>query len=806
VSSAYRIASPFLIRLAGVPFDVLEELATSNTSAAARDLLTRETELNRVKKTALEFVTRRESGLGSEEFSAWRSAIRQCEIPALKIPEQLQEYVRLATAAKQTRAPLDVQLDSELTRARAALFRTSQRILPGYLVFGSGEVHHLIDHSDGDLPPRNSRVRERERHLLLYLQRIAAKNDTFSEFGPSAWGSAIQADSALNFEARPGIARREVFPERWTAHALATAINADSETFLERRPRLNPNGILIGNRFVFADTGEAMDLIPPEVAICAFCDGKAPVYALLEAGGASSRQPAAGLGVIRGLIDKKILTVALETPAMEPMAFQILRDDIAAWREGAARQRWLPLADSLLKHAAEFSETSEPEQRQQILSAARQQLSELGAERKPGQRSLYAAVNPIAEECFRDCTFEINEALLDEVVNDAEPWIDFWRDNYAFVASRVAAGLRMVFEKVGKRALPLPAFLRACETAKLPLAGPGLVGLAVMAFQEVKAAFRERLKPHAHLAEYELTAADCHVVRDKFTYQKFDEFTFPSGDLQLAAKSYDAILRGEYRWIVSELHPAAATLHHCMYWSCPDHAALSRALQLITSGKPFFHFGFFAADFTAHTTVRIFDSLPKQAVFASPQRGNPHWRSVPPAQAEVFINEQGDVALQANGEYLGSFVRNWIIPLGFHPFQFGLAPQTPRLRCGRVIVQRRVWSVSAEEMGTGNFSGLSRDLVLAMERLRAAKDLPRFVYIRPTEQALRRSGAEGRDKDTKPVFIDLESYLFLEIFHRWLTKAGELEVTEMSPAPDDLWWREADGRRTFELRTLIVPR
>ena len=49
-------------------------------------------------------------------------------------------------------------------------------------------------------------------------------------------------------------------------------------------------------------------------------------------------------------------------------------------------------------------------------------------------------------------------------------------------------------------------------------------------------------------------------------------------------------------------------------------------------------------------------------------------------------------------------------------------------------------------------------------------------------------------------------HLFLEIFHRWLTKAGELEVTEMLPAPDELWWHEADGRRTFELRTLMVPR
>jgi hypothetical protein len=168
----------------------------------------------------------------------------------------------------------------------------------------------------------------------------------------------------------------------------------------------------------------------------------------------------------------------------------------------------------------------------------------------------------------------------------------------------------------------------------------------------------------------------------------------------------------------------------------------------------------------------------------------------------------GDVCLRTRGsrEHLGSFARAWVIPLGFHPFHFGRAPHMPRLRCGRVIVQRRSWTVTFEELGPGDYTGISRDLVLAIERLRAAKDWPRYVYIRPSEQALRRSGAEGRDKDTKPVFIDLESYLFLEIFHRWLTKARELEVSEMLPAPDDLLWQEPDGRRTFELRTQIVPR
>jgi hypothetical protein len=401
--------------------------------------------------------------------------------------------------------------------------------------------------------------------------------------------------------------------------------------------------------------------------------------------------------------------------------------------------------------------------------------------------------------------------LINEVAVEAAPWIDLWRDNYAFVASRVAAGLRGLLEQAPllDDAIPLPAFLRHCAQMQMPLTGLGMIALAHNAFREVKSAFRERLQLHADQPEYQLTADDCQFVRREFVYDRFDEYTYPSADLQLGASSVEAVARGEYQWVLAELHPPVALLHHGFYWSCPDKEALSAALRSAACGQPNFHFGYFAADFTATTAVRIFDGLPDLTYFVAPQRGRPEWQVISPAESEVFVNQaNGDVGLRRRGsrEYLGSFARAWTIPLGFHPFSFSLGRHTPRLLCGNVVVQRRSWTVTVEELGAGDFTGISRDLVVAVERLRAARELPRHVYIRPTERALRRSGVEGRDKDTKPVFIDLESYLFLEILHRWLTKAGELEVTEMLPTPDQLLWHEADGRRTFELRTLILPR
>ena len=683
---SYRVAPIFLIRLAGVPFDRLERLATPETTNTARGLIVGQNKVQR------------------------------------------DDEKRLAAS-----------LERELEITRKSLLDFARTILPRYLIFAAEGMRDRISsllgaNANAALAPRNARARERERHLLLYLQRIAAKNDTFSEFGPSAWGKISRNISGVTLAPESGTAEREGFLERWTAHAIAAAVNADPE---------NSN---------------------PKLAV----------------------------------------------PALEPHAVRVLLDDIKNWPPGEAREKWLSILEGLVELPLKFAAAADIQDRQSILDQARIRLQSIGAESKQSDRFLYAATNPIGEECFRESHFEISERLIDEVPIQAESWIDLWRDSYAFIASRVAGGLRGVMEKAGAKSgvMPLPAFMQACDAAKLSLTGPGLVAFAVMAFQEVKAAFRKRLQPHLNLSEYELTVEDCHVVRDNFDYPRFDEYTYPSADLQLAATAIEAIEHGDYQWILAELHPPIALLHHCMYWSCPDKQTLGLALASTTFSRPNFHFGFFAADFTAHTTVRVFDAMPELSNFVASQRANPKWKKISPADTEVYVDETtGDVCVRKidNHEHLGSFARGWVIPLGFHPFQFGVAPHTPRLRCGKVIVQRQSWTVRADELIPGNYTGVSSTLVLAIEKLRAEKNLPRFVYIRPTEQALRRSGAEGRDKDTKPVFVDLESYLFLEIFYRWLVKAGEIEVSEMLPDPEHLFWKEPDGRHSFELRTLVVP-
>jgi hypothetical protein len=807
--SYYRVAPLFLIRAAGVPFDWLDRLSTSETAKIARRLLDSRSDLSAARAAAERLVGTRESGLSADVSRAYRATLRTGELPNIAggvVAEEISKFVDRAAAVRDLDAQLQQTLERELETARAELYAASREVLPPYLVFGAGDFQHRVAElsdggsvANGELPPRNARTRERERHLLLYLQRVCAKNDTFSEFGPSAWGTVEQGGGdAVLISPQPGIAERIAFLERWTAHAIAAALNNDPEARAELAPRLNPNGRIEGDEFVLSDTGERMLLTPEARAIVAQCDGRRAAHSL------------GSMNLLEQLAEQRVLVWQAEVPGLEPNAAQVLLSQIDGWRDSPARSHWQERTRLLASLPEQFSRAVEVSARTELMDNAHTILDGLGAT-QTARRSLYSAANPIAEECFRRTDFRVSDAMTDELTRDIEPWLDLWRDTYAFVASRVAEGLRGLLEAapVENGAIALPAFLQHCAANKLPLTGHGIVALAHMAFQEVKGAFRKSIAAREDAAEWQLTADDCSFVRRTFDYPKFDEYTYPSADLQISAASVEAVNRGEYQWVVSELHPPVAMLHHALFWSCPDHAALSRELSNTTFGRPAVHYGFFAADFTAHTVVRQMDALPDSMTFVAPQPAHSAWRALPPSEVEVHVDESsGDVCMRRRGshEHLGSFARAWIIPLGFHPFFFGRPPHMPRLRCGKAVVQRRSWTVVLEELKPGNYTGISRDLVLAIEQLRAEKGWPRHVYTRPTEQALRRSGAEGRDKDTKPIFIDLESYPSLEIFHRWLAKAGELEVTEMLPDPDHLLWQEPDGRRTFEMRTLIVPR
>jgi len=196
VPSAYRIAPIFLIRMAGVPFEILERLATPETISVAREVCARKEELTKASAEAENFFRSPERLLSEQAFRALRVAVRLRCAPAGMTGPQPRVFTNYADAAANVSAVesnLHDTLERELGVARSALLESARTLLPRHLVFGVGGVRELLADllaasASSGLTRRNARAGDRERHLLLYLQRICAKNDTFSEFGPTGWG------------------------------------------------------------------------------------------------------------------------------------------------------------------------------------------------------------------------------------------------------------------------------------------------------------------------------------------------------------------------------------------------------------------------------------------------------------------------------------------------------------------------------------------------------------------------------------------------------------------------------------------
>ncbi|HAF03117.1 MAG TPA: hypothetical protein DCG89_04895, partial [Spartobacteria bacterium] len=393
--------------MAGVPFETVERLCTPATSAAARELLVRSEEFSQAKSEVEEILRSRTHGLSKELFRAWHKAIRSGTVPPIADPPSRAFAICWDRASKlaSAEAHFDQCLQRELEIAREALHDSARTILPAYLVFAAEGLHERLSRQFspvvGALPPRNKSERAHERTMLLYLQRICAKNDSLSAFGPGGWGKIDKQISGITLTPASGIAQRESFLERWTAHGAAAALNADPDIRAELSPRLHPNGRLDGDQFVFTETGETVPLDVHMIELLARCDGETPAYSLgLE------------IKLLEQLAQQNIVRWEVEVPALEPYAFDVLISDILQWRDGPTRKRWLDLLQPIAILPARFAQATETVSRIQIMDEACERLEQLGSARKTSDRFLYSATNPICEECFRECRFSINESLI----------------------------------------------------------------------------------------------------------------------------------------------------------------------------------------------------------------------------------------------------------------------------------------------------------------------------------------------------------------------------------------------------------
>jgi len=159
--------------------------------------------------------------------------------------------------------------------------------------------------------------------------------------------------------------------------ALAEAITRDEEALLEVSPRLHAHCVVSGNALDRLDPSLHRTLGAEEHAVLALCDGRTPAHRFDE--------PQRTL--LRALVSEGVVVWALEPSMRIAEGFSALRRNVEAFRDGAARRRWLPLLDSLQTILRSF-ECADAHERSRAMDDVLALIEQVGATRKNESRTL----------------------------------------------------------------------------------------------------------------------------------------------------------------------------------------------------------------------------------------------------------------------------------------------------------------------------------------------------------------------------------------------------------------------------------
>jgi hypothetical protein len=668
--------------------------------------------------------------------------------------------------------------------------------------------------------------------LVMYLQRVATKNETHSHFGPFTVGRSDPASRGVSWSAGHEV-RRRVFASHWAVEKLAEVFTADPGLADWVRPRRRPLAFLRDGRIdLFAFTTEGALSVDwrfqhvgggrtdeREQWLWKQCDGARTVGELRDAWRRRFPDNHAGEpfdAVLRQLVDHDWLVAKFEVPVGDPYPLRALRDQLRKVTDPAAEAA-LTAVESLDRGLAEFAVTP-PESRAARLAEVKSRFEELTGCAPNRFGGLHYADRSVLFE-------EAHSELRDLAVG--QDLVDF-----------IISELSVVYESV----LVGPRLRMRRETTILTRwfdyrFGPNTV-VELDRFYGAFFADRDGLTEECAAVDAELDELDGAItdtllgdwdgtsgevvldprrVRAVFAEHPAEPLGLCNPDILFAARDRDALARGDFLAVIGDCHSVRDVLTH----TCFSPLVQERAPELL----PETHHAYLGMLDDGEVLVDLARDHPDKAAtqLAYPcldlevfgRSPKPRDQVIQPSQLYLVLRG-GRLELRAEG--VGGRLRLMAPPAGgpsiwqdpLSPFAFprhfggvGLRadryPNVPRIRIGRVVLQRQLWRVPSARLRGWSIPG---DPVLADDaadfvaacQLRAEFRMPRHTFVTiPGEP--------------KPVYLDWHAPLLVrQVFRLARRTEGIVEFSEMLPTPDQRWLEVRDQRFTTELRCTVFNR
>lgn len=744
---SWELLPALVLRSAGFPWQLIESLTYRQTAALLGELAI-------LERRAAEVAARRR--VSARLTRGQQSKLRNIRpLPPSDVFDRdwLTEWNDIAERVARTRNQLEPTVAADATKVNAALaeIRTDPRINDA-IVCSSPAVHRdLVRGATG------GRIR---RQLAAYAQRLAAKSETMSFFGPINYGR-VDADSdaptTLSWAGHREIRIRQAHCAARVNDAVQTMIIDDDALVTHLVP-------------LRKTTARPPRRAEPSAELIRAVDGDRTIAELATATGDEVTR---AVGLFRTAVAKGVLTHSWCPPAttVDPLRWTLERIDEAdaetISRAAAVRSLLVKVLDLLDSYP-----WTSPERKLAIQAEVEALLPTGG----PTNRSRFYNDRVIIHEAaVGTAQLELRGQLAHDLRAAAAPVLDLLADEAELTRMQTN---RAVARRLGPGRTPLLRALSACADMSIEYGGQLSTELARVvgdAGPEVSELDVAGLLPTVP-APTAPVLCSIDILIGTANLADYDPSTTPLvlGDI------HDAALLTP--WAL-QFHPDAATL------LAERDAAVRRALgdQMAvnvisrrTTGLPPLEFPGVVLELGGSATAgrhRIgldelwLDSDGEQVVL----RGAGF-----PGRSLLLHNGELDTAVHT--ALALPRIRRAVLPT---------LPYLPRLRWGNAVFSRRRWLVPSAEVQTSLRGQRDLDLLAGAARLVTERALPnRFFVKSPAER--------------KPVYVDTASPDLLKGMARLAATDDHLAITEALPAPTDAWLRDGELRFASELRCVYL--
>lgn len=632
---------------------------------------------------------------------------------------------------------------------------------------------------------RAGRFGHRLAVVTRYAQRYATKNDTIGFFGPVAW--ARLGGGATGWSGTGGIRRASVYVEVWAVRAIAAVWDADPRLADHLPVRLDPSGTVRGDT-VLRPYRRPYPLAADEAdVLTALARGVDRTGALPGPPATLDRLRAAGV-VQAGF------RVPISSHPLDGLAEQLAGiPDPALRSELTARL-------SLVRDACRRIEAaSGPRRLRTELAAAAGTLDEAAgtAVRRPA--NAVGGRTPYYLDCRRDLDATVGADALEPLGRPLGVLLDSAR----WLCGQVADLAEDRFAEAFRR---LSATRAEVTLADLYMAVADVLQPGGAAFAEVVADFQLRW------AEIVGSTGAGPVEVDVTDARRRADALFPAPRRSWAAArlhSPDLLLRrgpdGALSWVLGELHVALNTLESRFFGAQADDPAelVAATAADMAPGRVVPLYPSTARDVSSRSYPPLSLDPPGHYRYVSfgSDDGHPSGVRGAPATAITVTDRGGELIATCRSQGWAAPVRECLgenlSAVAVNLFRLRpAAPYAPRVTLGAVTVCRETWRVPLSRLAAT--PGRDRDPEQhEIRAVLAGLGVPRHVFAR----------VPG---DPKPFYVDLAVPLFADNLCRAVRRAaaagdgGEVVLSEMLPAPSELWLRLPGGSYTSELRVVAV--